>query len=95
MLIDQEKKKAKCSSCGYSPRGKTSNIILREKVELGKEQEIEVIDKNLETLPKTDAECPKCNFGKAYYWTVQMRAADEGETRFFECCKCKHRWRDY
>src|SRR3990167_665310 len=91
MSIDKEKKRSKCGNCGYSPRGKISNVILKEKVKLSKQHEIEFVEKNLETMPKTDAECPKCGFSKAYFWTVQTRAADEGETRFFECCKCKNR----
>ncbi|RLG67435.1 MAG: transcription factor S, partial [Methanobacteriota archaeon] len=31
----------------------------------------------------------------AYFLPVQTRAGDEAETRFFECVKCKHRWRAY
>ena len=95
MSIDKEKKKSRCNNCGYSPRGKVSNVILKEKVALRKDQEIELVEKNLETMPKTGAECSKCGHSKAYYWTVQTRSADEGETRFFECCKCKHRWREF
>ena len=32
---------------------------------------IEVVDKTIETLPKTEIECPRCNHGKAFYWTAQ------------------------
>ena len=42
-----------------------------------------------------DAECPKCKHNKAYYWFVQMRAADEAPTRFYKCTKCKYTWREY
>ena len=45
--------------------------------------------------PITNEKCPKCGHGKAYYAMVQTRAADEPETKFFKCEKCKHRWRDY
>jgi transcription factor S len=88
-----EGKKLKCSSCGYSPRGKPDNVVLKEKIALSKEQEIEVQDKKVETLPKIKEDCPKCNGKFAYYWTLQTRSADESETRFFECVKCSHRWR--
>ena len=90
-----EAKKLKCSGCGYSPRGKPDNVVLKEKVALSKEQEIEVQDKTVETLPKIKEECPKCAGKFSYYWTLQTRSSDESETRFFECVKCGYRWRSY
>lgn len=84
----------RCSSCNYRSN-KKENIIIKEEIELAKEDKIEVIDKNVTTLPKTDAECPKCKHDKAYYWLVQTRAADEAATRFFRCTKCGHTWREY
>ncbi len=95
MVLDKDKKKSNCSSCGYSPRGKAENLILKEKVGLTKEQEIEIRDKKIETLPKVDETCDKCGNKKAYYWTLQTRSSDESETRFFECTKCRKRWRVY
>ena len=57
---------------------------------------VEVIEKeHLETLPITEAKCPRCGHTKAYYWTVQTRAADEAATKFFKCQKCEHTWREY
>lgn len=79
-------------SCGYSSK-EEDDILLQES--LKKEKRIEVLDSDVEVLPKTDEECPKCKHKKAFFWTVQTRAGDEAETRFFECEKCKHRWRDY
>lgn len=90
---DPKRKTTRCT-CGYLIRQK-SNVIIKEKVRLSKEDKVEVVDKKIETLPKTDEECPKCKHNKAYYWTIQTRAGDETETRFFECTKCKHRWRSY
>ena len=95
MVLNNEKKKANCSSCGYSPRGKVENLILKEKVDLTKEQAIDVQDKKIETLPKVKETCTKCKNKTAYYWTLQTRSSDESETRFFECTKCSHRWRVY
>ncbi len=86
------KKKMSCS-CGYSCKDK-EDIKLQEN--LSKKGKIEVIEPSeVEILPKVDEECPKCKNRKSYFWTVQTRAGDEAETRFFECVKCKHRWRDY
>ena len=60
-----------------------------------KGKKIDVVDKKMETLPKTKEDCPKCKNHEAYYWLVQTRAADEAATRFFKCAKCSHTWRAY
>jgi DNA-directed RNA polymerase subunit M len=49
----------------------------------------------LEMHPKVKIICEKCGNNAAYFWTQQTRAADEPETRFFKCTKCKHTWREY
>lgn len=82
-----------CSNCGFKTKGK--DLVIKEKVNLDKRDLIEIVDKKIETLPKTREECPNCGNMEAYFWTVQTRAGDEAETRFFECTKCKHRWRAY
>jgi len=85
-------KKIVCNNCGYVLR-QAKTIKIGEKTE--KIKKVDIIDKTLETLPKTDINCPKCNHGKAYYWLAQTRAADEAETQFFRCAKCNHQWRQY
>lgn len=88
----KENRKLIVCSCGY--KSKDSSLKLKETVK-AKEKDIEVVDKEIETLPLMDAECPKCHHRKAYYWLVQTRAGDEPETKFLKCEKCKHIWRDY
>ncbi len=83
-----------CNSCGWVSSRK-ENIVISEKSENSKKALIEVVDKNVDILPKVDQECDKCNNKKAYFWLVQTRAADEAETRFFKCVKCNHTWREY
>ena len=83
-----------CQACTYSSN-KKERLVLKEKTHLDKRDDIEVISKRVETLPKTDESCPKCEHGTAYYWLVQTRAGDEAETRFFKCAKCEHTWRKY
>jgi len=90
---DGKKTEVSCK-CGYSSKKKV-NLVLKEQVKLSKEDEIEVIDKRIEVLPKTNEECPKCHNKEAYYWLVQTRAADEAATRFFKCVKCTYTWRAY
>jgi DNA-directed RNA polymerase subunit M len=86
-------KKIMACSCGYKPKNVEAHKI-SEKME--KEKNIDVIDKDdYETLPKMEAECPKCGNKTAFYWLVQTRAGDEPETKFLKCERCKHTWRDY
>ena len=86
------KTKIVCSSCNFVET-KRSSLILKEKVNISDKPYVEVIDKKIETLPKTKEECPKCGHKEAYFWSVLTRAGDEAETRFFKCTKCSHTWR--
>lgn len=53
-------------------------------------------DKDWENVDKTEAECPKCSNGTAYYMALQTRSADEPMTTFYKCTNsaCGHRWND-
>lgn len=93
MIPKKEKSKTVMScSCGYKSTDKDAGKI-SEKVE--KTKALEVVEKDIEILPLVEEECPKCGHGKARFWTVQTRAGDEAETKFFRCEKCKHTWREY
>lgn len=41
--------------------------------------------------PVVDRKCPKCNNEKMSYATLQLRSADEGQTVFYTCTKCKYK----
>lgn len=87
------KKRLVCSKCNKG-KVKASSMVIKEKSNTS-EKKIEVVDKDIEVNPKVDAVCSKCDHRQAYFWTLQTRAADESETKFFKCAKCGHRWRDY
>ena len=92
--MGKNKKKVLACSCGYTNKD-TDSIKMREKVAKAKEIEIVDEDVDIKILPKVNEECPKCKHDTAYFWTLQTRAGDEPETRFFKCEKCKHTWREY
>ena len=93
LKIKKEKnKKYYACSCGYTNRD-LDKAQLKEEIK-DEKRTVEVVDDDEEPLPLTEAECPKCEHGKAYYWLVQTRAGDESDTKFFKCEKCKHTWRD-
>lgn len=37
-------------------------------------------------------ECPRCKNPSLEYYTKQLRSADEGQTVFYECPKCHHKF---
>ena len=96
LLLEESGRRSKlvCNNCNYKTREK-KNIILKEKVSTEDREKIEVVDKTIETLPKVKIDCAKCGHKRAYYWMAQTRSSDEAETKFYECCKCGKRWREY
>jgi len=81
-----------CPKCGFKSK-ETEGVETKE--ELKQEKTLEIIDKELETRPLVEQECPKCSHDKAYFWEIQTRAGDEPATQFFKCEKCNHTWRKY
>jgi len=91
ILVDD--KKAACAKCGYKPKGK---VKIQSSKDIEKKELISVIDeKKLNTHPIVGQKCPKCKNPESYFWTMQTRAADESETKFYKCTKCDHTWRVY
>jgi len=80
-----------CPRCGNRS---VEKIELKEKI--NQKEEIKVVEeKNKSALPSVEITCPKCGHNKAFFWTMQTRAADEPETSFYKCEKCGHTWREY
>lgn len=81
----------RCRSCGYSSEksGEMKSVSRRE------EREVAFIEEDVNTLPTMAVECDDCGHDTAGWWLVQLRSADESETRFFRCLKCGNTWREY
>ncbi|KAJ3665743.1 hypothetical protein Zmor_001222 [Zophobas morio] len=48
-------------------------------------------DEDEDEGPVVDRKCAKCGNEKMSYATVQLRSADEGQTVFYTCTKCKYK----
>lgn len=86
----------KCPRCGAHEPLEAKALLVNNHG--SKSDKIIVIGKNerrMRTLPQTNSSCPKCGNGRAYWWMVQTRSADESSTQFFRCTRCGHTWREY
>ncbi|MEX0932806.1 MAG: transcription factor S [Candidatus Pacearchaeota archaeon] len=84
-----------CPRCNYSTKDKVK-LSSSEKVTESKEVAV-VKGKEINTEPVIAENCKKCGNNQAYFWTIQTRAGDEAETKFFRCTdtKCGYTWREY
>ena len=92
-IILIQEKKAVCAKCGFQPKGKVT-IQSSEKIQSGKGVAV-VSERETTTYPIIEINCRKCKNNDAYFWSLQTRAADESETKFYRCTKCDYTWRDY
>lgn len=92
-VLIQKKVNSVCPRCKYSTKIK-GKLTTSEKIE--EKNDINVVsEKDSEIHPIINEDCKKCKHKKSYFWTMQTRASDESETKFFKCVKCKHTWREY
>jgi transcription factor S len=76
------------------PKKGSKKLIVSEKVV--RQEAVAVVKQDEDEVhPQVEIKCPKCGNKKAYFWTMQTRASDESETKFYKCVKCKHTWRVY
>ena len=91
-LIILKDEKAVCAGCGSKPKKK---LKIKTSEKIGKKEGVAVITKEDNVYPVVEMKCPRCKNKKCYFWTMQTRAADESETKFYKCTDCKHTWRVY
>jgi DNA-directed RNA polymerase subunit M len=92
MMAEGEAWVCQNEECGHSElKDDGANYVITEGQEVSEVIESAGGDSG---LPKTDADCPKCDNDRAYWYMQQIRAADESETRFYVCTECEHKWRE-
>jgi DNA-directed RNA polymerase subunit M len=92
LLIDGDKNPA-CAKCGHRHKGK---LKLQSFEKMNVSERIAVVDESkMTTYPIVEMKCPECKNKEAFFWTMQTRASDESETKFYKCVKCEHTWRVY
>jgi len=67
-------------------------VVNRKELSHRKEWLEEATEEIKKERPTTREECPKCENDVAYFEARQMRSADEGQTVFYECKSCGHKW---
>jgi DNA-directed RNA polymerase subunit M len=91
-VLVEKKKNFGCPRCNYSTKEK---VKIKTSEKMNEKKEVAVIKKDFKVHPTMVAECKRCGNDKAYFWSVQMRAADEAEVKFFQCTKCEYTWKEY
>lgn len=92
-VLIQKRKNEGCPRCSYSVKGK---MKLTSSEKINEKHEVAVVSsKDMQVLPIVEEKCRKCKNDKAFFWSVQQRASDEAEVRFFKCTKCEFTWREY
>ena len=92
-ILVMKKKNYGCPRCNYSTKDKVEIKVSEKNTDVNKG--VAVTKESKGVHPVVNEDCKKCSNDEAYFWTVQTRASDEAETKFFKCTKCGHTWRDY
>jgi DNA-directed RNA polymerase I subunit RPA12 len=80
-----------CPLCSQTVR--INKLLTSERVvKLHFEKRIQIGDHAVGERPMIEERCPNCGQEGLYFTTAQLRSADEGQTVFYECPKCGHRF---
>ncbi|KAF8107155.1 hypothetical protein N665_0126s0071 [Sinapis alba] len=83
-----------CSTCPYIARIERQVEIKKKQLLVKKSIDPVLKKDDIPKGPETEAPCPRCGHDKAYFKTMQIRSADEPESRFYRCVKCEQTWRE-
>eukprot|EP00753_Platysulcus_tardus_P022485 PLAT9686.1.p2 GENE.PLAT9686.1~~PLAT9686.1.p2 ORF type:complete len:146 (-),score=42.38 PLAT9686.1:60-458(-) len=104
LLTPSSTGKVRCGFCSYSEAVKDAGVevVTRSRpkpvpswVTAGSEGAAAREDDGLNAASgraTVDEPCVKCGHGQLLFYTMQLRSADEGQTVFYECPKCSHKW---
>ena len=74
-----------CPIDSFVGRETCYTVIFNKKENTSKKKD----EDDQESGPTIERKCPKCGHDKMSYAALQLRSADEGQTVFFTCLKCK------
>jgi len=85
-----------CLACGYTVSSKLFHEkVIRYTVEFNSIEDSGRANKKKKgdqaDGPVVERKCPKCGHDLMSYAAIQLRSADEGQTVFFTCLKCKYK----
>ncbi|KAG7528042.1 Transcription factor S [Arabidopsis thaliana x Arabidopsis arenosa] len=83
-----------CSTCPYVAYIERQVEIKKKQLLVKKSIDPVVTKDDIPTAAETEAPCPRCGHDKAYFKSMQIRSADEPESRFYRCLKCEFTWRE-
>ncbi|EOA24945.1 hypothetical protein CARUB_v10018251mg [Capsella rubella] len=99
MLILKSRKHAECPLCKTTRKAKDiidKDIAYKVSAEdIRRELGISLFGEKQqedEQLPKIKKACEKCQHPELVYTTRQTRSADEGQTTYYTCPNCAHRF---
>uniref|UniRef100_A0A1J3DJL8 DNA-directed RNA polymerase subunit n=1 Tax=Noccaea caerulescens TaxID=107243 RepID=A0A1J3DJL8_NOCCA len=83
-----------CSTCPYIACIERQVEIKKKQLLVKKSIEPVVTKEDIPKEAETETSCPRCGHDKAYFRSMQIRSADEPESRFYRCLKCELTWRE-
>ena len=88
----------KCLSCRmevstdvFAANEVTYTVVINKKKAERRAKKAGDGDGQEEEGPTVERKCPNCGHDKMSYAALQLRSADEGQTVFFTCLKCKYK----